>query len=368
MKIIIISHSMVVDIYRKKLRYLADNGRHELLLITPKRWREGGSIVEPQNDNRDYQHKTVPHYFGYHGAKFIYGISLYQTVKQFNPNILYVEEEYFGLAAFQAAWLRTRINPHMKLVFFTSQTIYNRYPYPFRATERYVLRQADGMLGVSSEVGEVLRRKGFTKPYRTLPLVGVEREPIANGLHEDRTPMIIGYIGRLVPEKGVDTLFRATKRLRFPFEIRVIGSGPEKAALKKLSRELEIENRVRWFGNLSHAEIPAEMTKMHAIVLPSRTQSNWKEKFGRVITEAMACGVPIIGASSGAIPEVIGDAGLIFGEDDYDELQRHLESLHTDPTLPSKLVRLGHERVAEKFSHEKVAEGLHRFLQEIALS
>ena len=59
-------------------------------------------------------------------------------------------------------------------------------------------------------------------------------------------------------------------------------------------------------------QVAVEMRKLHALVLPSRTTPRWKEQFGRVLIEAMACGVPPVGSDSGEIPHVIDDAGLVF--------------------------------------------------------
>ena len=102
------------------------------------------------------------------------------------------------------------------------------------------------------------------------------------------------------------------------------------------------------------------------MVLPSRTTATWKEQFGRVLTEAMACGVPVVGSNSGAIPEVIADAGLIFPEGDAMSLAAQLQRLANEHTLAVELGRRGMARVVDNYSQKRIAAKTAAFLQELA--
>jgi glycosyltransferase involved in cell wall biosynthesis len=83
---------------------------------------------------------------------------------------------------------------------------------------------------------------------------------------------------------------------------------------------------------------------------------NWKEQFGRVLIEAMACEVPVIGSDSGEIPNVIGPAGLIFPEDDAETLRKHIQSLMDDEKVRDELSKSGLQRVLANYTQEKVAD------------
>ncbi len=113
------------------------------------------------------------------------------------------------------------------------------------------------------------------------------------------------------------------------------------------------------------AEMPALYRQIDAFVLPSLTRPNWKEQFGRVLVEAMACGVPVIGSDSGAIPDVIGDAGLIFPEGDAGALAAHLRTVQTDPTLRAHLREKGRARTLAHFTHKQVAAATVEVYQEM---
>jgi glycosyltransferase involved in cell wall biosynthesis len=128
-----------------------------------------------------------------------------------------------------------------------------------------------------------------------------------------------------------------------------------KRPLQQLARELGIAQRVHFDGSIPSAQMPAYLQQLDVLVLSSRTRPNWKEQFGRVLVEAMACGVAVVGSDSGEIPHVIGGAGLVFPEDDAGALAGHLRRLMTSPSLRAELGRNGRQRVLEKFTQAQVA-------------
>ena len=101
--------------------------------------------------------------------------------------------------------------------------------------------------------------------------------------------------------------------------------------------------------------MPAVYRSCDVVVLPSRTMPSWKEQFGRVLIEAMACQVPVVGSDSGEIPNVIGDAGLIFPEGDVAALTRQLRTLMDDRTLRQQLGAAGRQRVLTRFTMARIA-------------
>ena len=102
-------------------------------------------------------------------------------------------------------------------------------------------------------------------------------------------------------------------------------------------------------------DVPAELRRLDTLVLPSHTTRTWKEQFGRVLIEAMSCGVPVIGSSSGEIPNVIGDAGLIYPEGDVPALAAAIGQLAEQPGLYADLARRGRTRVLERYTQSALA-------------
>lgn len=134
----------------------------------------------------------------------------------------------------------------------------------------------------------------------------------------------IAYFGRPVPEKGVDLLILALARLKdlsWQFLVDEFSEYrlPYVSQLQNQIKALEISDRVVYF-DATHSEMPDYMNAADIVVLPSVSTPKWKEQYGRVIPEAMACGKIVVGSQTGAIPEIIGDSGFLFPEGDIEAL------------------------------------------------
>ena len=138
--------------------------------------------------------------------------------------------------------------------------------------------------------------------------------------------------------------------------LRIIGGGPERETLEAQAKSLNISQYVTFIDQLPSTEIHQEYHKLDVLVLPSLTRPNWKEQFGRVLVEAMASGVPVIGSDSGAIPGVVGEAGMIIPEGDISALVDALATLRDCPDKREALAQLGRERFLANFTHQQIAD------------
>jgi glycosyltransferase involved in cell wall biosynthesis len=176
---------------------------------------------------------------------------------------------------------------------------------------------------------------------------------------------VVAYAGRFVPEKGLDTLLQAVADLGSGVELWLIGNGPDRPVLESLSQELGIEERVRWIEPVSSEKMAEILARVDVVVLPSCTTRVWKEQFGRILVEAMACKVPVVGSDSGAIPEVVGDAGLIFPEGDATALAECLRRLKESPELRHELAERGYVRATTLYSQEHIGRLSVNFYKEV---
>jgi glycosyltransferase involved in cell wall biosynthesis len=119
-------------------------------------------------------------------------------------------------------------------------------------------------------------------------------------------------------------------------------------------------------GQVPSTEAPNYYRRMDVLVLPSLTRPNWVEQFGRVLIEAMACGVAVVGSSSGEIPWVVGDAGVIFPEGDAEALRGVLAGLLADGDRRGELARRGRERVLAQFTQAQIAAATAAVYREMA--
>jgi glycosyltransferase involved in cell wall biosynthesis len=175
----------------------------------------------------------------------------------------------------------------------------------------------------------------------------------------------IGFAGRLVKEKGLDTLVRAVRRLGPEVELIIAGDGP----LRSWLEEIDLGGaRLRVIRGTEHTEMADVYAQMDVLVLPSRTTSTWAEQFGRVLVEAMWCGTPVIGSDSGEIPHVIHatGGGEVFPEGDAAALAALVARLIADRPLRETLAQRGRDRVEALFSVTTVADQFEETLHDSA--
>jgi glycosyltransferase involved in cell wall biosynthesis len=351
-RVLMISKACVVGVYQRKLQEIARLGV-ELTAVVPPGWRdERGWLPLERAHTEGYRLIVTPMALNGSFHAHFYPC-LGSIVVRARPDIVHVDEEPYNLATWQAAHLARREGA--KLIFFTWQNLARRYPPPFSWGERHVYRRAACALAGNQDAARVLRTKGYRGPVHVIPQFGVDPALYAPLAAPPEGPFTVGYVGRLVPEKGIGDLLGAAAGLPGEWRVQLLGSGPDRERLAALAGALGIANRVTFDGQIPSSAVPTYLGRLHVLVLPSRTRSNWKEQFGRVLVEAMACGVPVVGSDSGEIPHVIGDAGRVFPEGDVGALRRHLAALRDDPALWAALSRRGRERVLARFTQAQIA-------------
>jgi glycosyltransferase involved in cell wall biosynthesis len=367
-----ISKACLVGAYQRKLEEIARFPDIDLMVIVPPSWREVSRVVRLERAHTEGYDLVVEPLVFNGSFHFHFYPRLRQRLRAFAPDVVHIDEEPYNLATFHALQLSKGIGT--AALWFSWQNLNRRYPLPFRLIEHYNLRRADYAIVGSEGAAQIWREKGYSGPMAIVPQFGVDPDIFtprpATGLgqpspsHLDvdltrRDPaqgFVIGYVGRLVTEKGVDLLLEATRDLPGTWRLHIVGEGPERDAFKTQIRRLGLGPRVTFEeGWLPSLRMPPFYRKLDALVLPSRSQPNWVEQFGRVLIEAMACGVPVVGSDCGEIPNVIGDAGLVFPEDDAEALRECLMRLMRDADLWSSLARRGRERVLNQFTQRKIA-------------
>jgi len=349
-----ISKACVVGMYQKKLEELARLPGMELTVAVPPYWREGPRVLPLERTyTAGYGLHVLPMALNGHFHLHFYP-GLDSLISRLRPQIVHIDEEPYNLATFLT--MRSAQSRGAKALFFTWQNLLRRYPFPFRYFERYNLSHAAAAVAGNQEAVQVLRAKGYAGPVHVLPQFGVDPDIYQPQRHSpENIAYTVGYIGRLVEEKGVQLLLHAMAGLDGDWNLRIIGAGPYQAALEALSRDLSLERRVRFEPWKPSEEMPRCLNELDVLVLPSLTRHNWKEQFGRVLVEAMACEVPVVGSSSGEIPHLIADAGLVFPEGDEQALLDALRRLMQEPNLRAALGQQGRARVLDHYTQRQIA-------------
>jgi glycosyltransferase involved in cell wall biosynthesis len=359
MRVTLLSKALVVGAYQRKCELIAAHPEIELTVLVPPTW--GNQPLERAHTD-GYDLRVIP--IRLNGNFHLHHYpTLSAELRRSQPDVFHIDEEPYNLAtwhAIRAIGALEVLRPLTHILFFSWQNINRTYPPPFSWMERDVLRKADAAIAGSDEAKAVWRTKGFTREISVIPQFGVD-EQVFSTLTPRPLPLgegafWIGYAGRFVHEKGLDLLLRAVAQLPANARLVLAGSGNEEAGLHALAQQLSIAGRVEFRAPIPSTHMPAFYRELDAFVLPSRTLPNWKEQFGRVLIEAMACGVPVVGARSGEIPNLIGDAGVTFGEGDADGLYGCLAQLMYAPDLRAALAEKGRARVLEKFTMQRIAD------------
>ena len=348
-----LSKALVIGAYQRKAELLGSHEGVELICVVPPAW--SGQRLE-RTYVGGYRLIALPIAFDGNFHLF-YFRGLSGVMRQIRPDIVHVDEEPYNLATFLAT--RDVLAVGARPLFFSWQNLLRRYPPPFRWIERYVFARARHAIAGSDEAAGVLRRKGYDGPLAVIPQFGVDADlfrPAQPGARPSDNVFTVGYAGRLTEEKGLHILLDALAGLPRPWRLRLVGDGPLRASLAARASELNIADRLSFEGAVPSLDMPARLAELDVLVLPSLTRPNWKEQFGRVLQEAMACGVPVVGSDSGEIPCVIGDAGLVVPEGDPVPLRDALDRLAGAAALRAELGRRGRDRVLDRFTHERVVE------------
>jgi glycosyltransferase involved in cell wall biosynthesis len=369
-RVLLLSKALVVGIYQRKLEEMARLGI-DLLALTPPSWKdERGETHLERVYTSGYRLETIPialngnfHLHWYPG--------LAGRIRDFQPQIIHIDEEPYNLATWQALRVARQISA--KTLIFSWQNIRRVYPPPFSWGEGWTLSQVDHVLAGTQSAAHVWRAKGYAGPLTVIPQFGVDPDlfaPILSPLSPAdlgagvRT-FTMGYVGRLVEEKGIHLLLMAAARLDGEWRLRLVGSGPYWNALASLAQQLGIRDRLDRIEWVESAGMPLQYQQIDVLVIPSLTRLNWKEQFGRVITEAMSSALPVIGSDSGAIPDVMGSAGMIVPEGDIDSLTDALHRLRDDPVERARLGQAGRARVLAHFTHAQVATATVRVYEQL---
>lgn len=255
--------------------------------------------------------------------------ALRRAVREFEPDLVDIHEEpYFPAGAQGVVAAAGR-----PTVMQTCQNIPKGLPGPIRAMRSWVFGRVSGFYPCSSGAEQVLRTWSYEGQTRVIPY-GVEDAFF--DLHPSGER--VGFVGRLVPHKGIADL------LPFGTQLLCVGAGPLAEQVRAAGGEV-VEAQ-------SPQELATQLERMGVLAMPSRTLPNWTEQFGRAVVEAMAAGVPVVAYDSGALPEVIGSAGVLVREGDRDGLVRAIrEVLRTRDGLAER----GQTRAWERYRWPTVA-------------
>jgi glycosyltransferase involved in cell wall biosynthesis len=362
---IVVSRVYADPAARGKLKALAGLGV-AVAAAVPDRWIPAGLSHEQKTSwGDDGGVRTVP--IPIRGSSSLvsdpmwHSASLRRLLSDFRPDIVQIEEEPWTRAAVTLARAAKRLNLPYVVLARESLPLTNGVLSKLR--RQRTLSGAVGIVGVNESAVRLGVRDHPALPHRTTPQVGVSL-PLSTH-RSSHVGLAIGFVGRLIPEKGLDLLFRACVKLVGRWNITVVGTGPAQEELEGLAERLGIAGRVTWLGALPRSAVEEVWSRLDCIVMPSRTTPRWIEITPRAALDAMAHGIAVVASAAGALPETLGDAGIIVPEEDVSALAVALQRLHDTPGECARLGAAGRRRVMDEYTDAAVADKTLRFWREV---
>lgn len=387
MRILVVSHTYIVPLNREKLRLLSYlEPDLEVTIVVPQIWQPGG-VQNRQVKTEFYQENNfrvipVPNWSQNNQGLLTFGWPIITLLQSFKPDIIQVEQGVKSLAYAQLITLNQFLKLGAKNVLFTWWNIPYHLKFPLAWLESYNLHHTDGLIGGNQDAVNILRSHGYQQKAMVMPQLGVDetlfypqdQSTLRQSLGLNKEDFVIGYIGRFVREKGLLTLLESLARITDQaWKLLLVGRGEFKAVLQQAAHQQGISDRLIWVENVAHDQVVNYVNAMQVLVLPSETShaqigltaKDWKEQFGHVLIEAMACKIPVIGSDSGEIPNVIGEAGLIFLEGQSHELTICLKKMIEQADWREVLAQKGYERVIKNYTNQALAQRLLDFYKNI---
>jgi len=365
MHILIVSHSCATALNQEVYARVQRETGWKITLVVPDLWHDEFGNALRQESAQGLEGSVIRCAVWKNGSIIfhVYRMRWQAFLRETRPDVIYMNHEPYALATAQVCHANNR-SIRAPFGFYSCQNIRKKYPAPFSWLEQMVYRSSSFALPITDRVAGVLAAKGYRgkQTVCALPLDPERYHPRLKAVPPERFPQtnspVIGYVGRLIEPKGLRTLAAALGGIReLDWRMVLVGTGEFQPEFERLLTQQGVRERVFFAGYVPHAETPRWLASMDMLVLPSETQANWEEQFGRVIPEAMACGAAVIGSDSGEIPHLIrqGEGGLVFTQRQPDELAMMLRQLITGPKLRRQLAQNGRRWVERDISLPAVA-------------
>ncbi len=344
-RLLVVSHPSVLAVNQLPYAELRDHG-WEPSLVVPARWRNeysGGPFAPEVLPELEGRVKPQPVLFPGRIQRHVYLVRCARIIDVARPHAAVVEAEATSFSALQ--WGLALRRAGVPFAIQAAENLDRVLPPVAKLNRRIILSGARLALARSPAAAELVQR--YNRDLATalvphhVPAWPIERR-------QSHARFVVGFAGRLVAAKGLELLLDAVSGIP-DASLRLVGNGPLRGVLEARARQLGVDLRID--DSVRHARMARAYAEFDVLVLPSLTTPVWTEQFGRVLVEAMCCGVPVVGSSAGEIPWVIETTGggIIFPEGDQRALRAALLRLRESPELRARLASEGRARAESIF-------------------
>lgn len=351
MRALIVSHRLADPRERQTLRDLASLGWELTIAIPGGRAETDGPLrIAPIPASGSDSHPE--------GRRWR-GRAIRRLLTEFRPDLVHIEEEAGTHGALVASREATRLKIPVTLA--STRTLPQPLGFFARRRRAATLARAAGVTGASRAATPLLSAESPRALAVTLPPMGIAARPLTpRPLTE---ALRIAFVGRLVPERGLETLLRACGQLLGPWTLVIAGTGPEQERLEALASKLGLAARTRWLGVLSRDQVRGLWQEVDCLVVPSQGSRTWTEAWHPALVDAMAHEMACVVRDHGVLPEIVGDAGVVFQTEE--DLLVALQELVVTSERRLELGEAARRRALDQFVHAAVARDLDRWWRDV---
>jgi L-malate glycosyltransferase len=370
MRLLVVGHPFLLAYNQKKYVTMKRlDPALELRLMVPTRGRDRFELTDFQVHPALNSKEVIPMkaFFARSHMTYLHNPRrMAKLLRDFQPDIIHVEAEPQALISVETIALQRRFAKSVAVTLFTWDNLIRDRSFPIgalkRRLRRYSLARVTTVVCGNRRAADLLTTEGmFNGQIEVLPQYGLDVTEYGQAAELELRGqlglaghVVVGHVGRLAPEKGVRMVLQALGQLQtHPWKLLLVGTGP-------LEREIhehwmtEFPGRIVLVPAVPYQEVPRYLRCLDIFVLASYATPSWKEQFGLTLAQAMLTGIPSIGSTSGAIPEVLGPGGILFEEGQSDDLTRVLMQLLISPGLRQQLGARGREFALQHYTSEIV--------------
>lgn len=372
MRLMVVGHPLLLAYNQQKYVAMKRVDKDlQLRLVVPCRGRD-------RFDLRDYQvhpelspEEVVPLQARFAKSHMTYLYNPWhfgKLLREFQPDVIHLDPgEPQALITVETIALQCTYAPSATVTLFTVDNLLRSRLFPLNVAKkrlrRYSLVRAKGVICCNRRAAELLRDEGhFRGICEVLPQCGIDPVEHQPGVEAELrrelglgNSVVVGYVGRMVPEKGLRLLFEALRRIpQYPWKVLLVGSGP----LEREIREewmARVAGRIVFVSAVPYEHVARYLRCLDIFVMASYRTPVVSEQFGLALAQAMMLGIASIGSNCGAIPDTLGPGGAIVDQHDVEGLKRALEDFLTSPDRRQRAAITGREFALRNYSLERVA-------------
>lgn len=280
-------------------------------------------------------------------------------LRSFRPDFIYINDEFFTKNTLFLILVKKFFLRKSKIITFIANRYIPQCTFWNKFELKFLLKNIDFLFCRNKKEFIEIKNKDLFKNYSKLSQLywGIPKKPFYRIDKPVISKYVLGFSGRVVPEKGLEILLESLKKLPDKFVLSYAGKFESNDYQKKIEDFIKNNNltkRVTYYGYLGEEELNSFYNSLDLLVLPTTSKPDGcTELFGRVLVEAMFCQILVIGSSNGSIPEVLGNNKLVFKEGDSEALLNSIKYIYNlKEEEKDKIRKENYERAVDNFESE----------------